>query len=163
MVSHKLAFNMLLKKHHAIHGYHKQLHTPGLFKHNYCPVWFNLAMDNFGIKDISESNLQHLYDSLHKETHDIFDDRVGNLYCGINLTWHYKCYIDLSMPMNVIKQLTHYAHLAPVKPQHCPFSSNPIIYGEDNQATTPTNTSPLLNNARKKQIQQIVGSFLYYA
>jgi hypothetical protein len=27
----------------------------------------------------------------------------------------------------------------------------------------PTNTSPLLDNAGKKRIQQIVGSFLYYA
>jgi hypothetical protein len=41
--------------------------------------------------------------------------------------------------------------------------SNPISYGKVNQATTPSNTSPLLNAAGKKHIHQIVGSFLYYA
>jgi hypothetical protein len=40
---------------------------------------------------------------------------------------------------------------------------NPITYGKDNQATTPSNTTPLLNAAGKKCIQQIVGIFLYYA
>jgi hypothetical protein len=40
---------------------------------------------------------------------------------------------------------------------------NPIKYGKDNQAPSPLDDSPLLNEAGKKRIQQIVGSFLYYA
>ncbi len=67
------------------------------------------------------------------------------------------------MPNYVMKQLTGYAHVAPLKPQHCPFSPNPINYDKDNQAHSPTDNSPLLNKAGKKQIQQVVGSFLYYA
>jgi hypothetical protein len=67
------------------------------------------------------------------------------------------------MPKYGMKQLTRYAHPAPVKPQHCPFSSNPITYIKDNQATTPADDSPLLDNAGKKWIEQVVGSFLYYA
>jgi hypothetical protein len=67
------------------------------------------------------------------------------------------------MPKYVMKQLAHYAHPAPVKPQHCSFSPNPITYDKDNQATTPAEDSPLLNNAGKMRIQQVVGSFLYYA
>ena len=47
--------------------------------------------------------------------------------------------------------------------QHCPFSPNPITYGKDNQAPTPVDDSPLLDVASKKRIQQIVGSFLFYA
>jgi hypothetical protein len=62
-----------------------------------------------------------------------------------------------------MKQLTRYAHPTPDKPQHCPYSSNPITYGKDNQAPTPTDKSPLLDNAGKKCIQQVVSSFLYYA
>ncbi len=154
--------NKLLKKCLTIHGYYKQPHTPGLFRHESRPVWFNLAVDNFGIKYIGEDNLQHLYDALHKETYDIVEDRVGNLY--IDLSWHYdKGYVYLSMPKYVMKQLTRYAHPAPVKPQHCPFSPNPITYGKDNQATTSADDSPLLDDATKKRIQQVVGSFLYYA
>jgi hypothetical protein len=67
------------------------------------------------------------------------------------------------MPKYIMKQLTHYAHPVPLKPQHCPFAPNPITYGKDNQAPNPTDKSPLLDNAGKKQIQQVVGSFLYYA
>jgi hypothetical protein len=67
------------------------------------------------------------------------------------------------MPNYVMKQPTRYAYPAPVKPQHCPYSPNPINYGKDNQAPTLTNKSPLLDDAGKKHIQQVVGSFLYYA
>ncbi len=37
------------------------------------------------------------------------------------------------------------------------------MYGKDNQALTPGDTSPLLDAAGKRRIQQIVGSFLFYA
>jgi hypothetical protein len=67
------------------------------------------------------------------------------------------------MPVYAIKNLTRYNHLPPLKPQHCPYTPNPIIYGKDNQATAPSNTSPLLDAAGKKHVQQIVGSFLHYA
>ena len=63
----------------------------------------------------------------------------------------------------VIKQMTKYGHVAPLKPQHCPYSLNPIKYGIDNQAPSPLDDSPLLDAAGKKRVQQIVGSFLYYA
>jgi hypothetical protein len=77
--------------------------------------------------------------------------------------WNYAMrYVDLSMLKYAMKQLTRYAHPAPLKPQHCPFAPNPIAYGKDNQAPSPTNDSTLLDNAGKKHIQQIVGSFLYY-
>jgi hypothetical protein len=49
-----------------------------------------------------------------------------------------------------------------LKPQHCPYSPNPIKYGKDNQSPSPLDKSPRLDKA-KKHIQQIVGSFLYFA
>ena len=59
--------------------------------------------------------------------------------------------------------MTCYAHPMPLKSQHCPHSPNAILLGEDYQSPTPTNNSPLLDAAGKKHIQQIIGSFLYYA
>ncbi len=160
----RILANKLLKKQLAMHGYHKQPHTPGLSKHDSCPIWFNLAVNDFGIKYIGEDNLHHLYDALCKETYEIVEDCIGDLYCGINLKWNYeKQYVDLFMPKYVMKQLTRYAHVAPLKPKKCPFSPNPINYGKDNQAPSPTDDSPLLNKAGKKRIQLVVGSFLYYA
>jgi hypothetical protein len=67
------------------------------------------------------------------------------------------------MAQYVMKQLVKYGHVAPAKPQHCPYLPNAIQYGKDNQTPTPSNDSPLLDKAGKKRIQQIVGSFFYYA
>ncbi len=99
--------NKLLKKRLALHGYFKQPHTPGLWKHVSHPVWFNLCVNDFGIKYIGAENLQHLYDALRTETYEIVEDWEGDLYCGILLKWNYaKHYVDLSMAAYVIKQLT---------------------------------------------------------
>jgi hypothetical protein len=114
--------------------------------------------------NIGKDNLQLLYNALRRETYGIIEDSAGKLYCGINLKWNYDYgYINLSMPQYILKQLTQYAHPAPDKPQHCPFSPNPIMYGKDTQSFMPTDDSPLLDNAGKKCIQQVVGSFVYYA
>jgi hypothetical protein len=156
--------NKLLKKCLARHGYFEVPHTPGLWKHISCPVWFNLCANDFGIKYIGEDNLKHLFASLQTETYDIVEYWKGNLYCGITLYWNYaQLYVDIDMSKYVQQQLVRYAHPTPVKPQHCPYAPNPITYGKDNQAPTLQDDSHLLDTANKKRIQQIVVSFLYYA
>jgi hypothetical protein len=65
-------------------------------------------------------------------------------------------------PAYVMKQLTKYSRVPPLKPQHCPYSPNPIKYSKDNQSPSPLDESPRLDKAQKKRIQQIVGNFLYY-
>ena len=69
-----------------------------------------------------------------------------------------SCYASLCQ-----ETLTRYSQVAPLKPQHCPYVPNPIKYGKDNKLPSPVDKSPCLNKAQKKCIQQIVGSFLYYA
>ncbi len=106
----------------------------------------------------------HLFAALCTETYDIVEDWARDLFCGIKLEWNYaKQWVDIAMPTYAIKNLTQYNHPEPLKLQHCSDTPNPITYGRDNQATTPSNTSPLLDAACKKCIQQIFGSFLYYA
>jgi hypothetical protein len=96
--------NKLLKKRLAKHGYFEQPHIRSLFSHESHPIWFNLAVDDFGIKYIGKDTLQHLYNSLQAETYDIIEDQAGDLYCGIALKWNYaKGYVDLSMPRYVMK------------------------------------------------------------
>ena len=82
--------NKLLRKLLARHGYYKQPHIPGLWKHDPCLVWFTLAIDDFGIKYIGKTHLQHLYDALCTGTYKIVEDRTSNHYCGINLQWNYN-------------------------------------------------------------------------
>jgi len=55
--------NKLLQKRLGRHGYFEVQHTPGLWKHISRPVWFNLCIDNFGIKyignEISNTSFRH--------------------------------------------------------------------------------------------------------
>jgi hypothetical protein len=80
--------NKLLKLPLAPHGYFKQPHMPGLWKHLSQPVWFNLCIDHFGIKYIGDKHLKHLFAALRTETYDIVKDWTGNLYCGFSLAWN---------------------------------------------------------------------------
>jgi hypothetical protein len=94
--------NKLLKERLAHHGYFEQPHTPGLWKHITRLLWFNLCVDNVGIRYIKCKHLQHLYNALRKETNEIVEDWTGDLYCRITLKWNYeKHLVDLSMPAYV--------------------------------------------------------------
>jgi hypothetical protein len=98
--------NKLLKTRLARHGYFEVPHMPGLWKHISCPVWFNLCVNDFGIKYIGDDNLKHLFASFQTETYDIVEDWKGNLYCGIILDWNYaQWYLDIDMSKYVRQQL----------------------------------------------------------
>jgi hypothetical protein len=100
--------NKLLRKRLGWHGYFEVHHTPGLWKHISCPVWFNLCVDNFGVKYISDENLKHLFQALCTETYEIVKDWVGDLYCGIKLKWNYAAkWVDIAMPVYAIKTPCH--------------------------------------------------------
>ena len=129
--------NKLLRERLAVHGYFELPHTPGLWKHETRNISFTLAVDDFGIKYVGKENAEHLL-SVLREHYEIDVDWTGSLYCGITLDWHYATnvadrYVDISMPKYVIKQLVKYEHPMPKRPQHCPYSPNPIQYGKDNQ------------------------------
>ncbi len=152
--------NKLLKERLARHGYlnnptHWDYGNMSVALSGLTSVWMTLVLGILARKT---------YNALGKETYEIVEDLEGNLYCGINLKWNYaKHHVDLAMAKYVMKQLTKYGHVAPLKPQHCTYSLNPIKYGKDNEAPSPLDDSPLLNEAGKKRVQQIVGSFLYYS
>jgi hypothetical protein len=130
--------NKLLKEGLAHHGYFEQPHTQGLWKHVTYPMWFNLCVDNFGIKYIGLEHLQHLYNVLRKETYEIVEHWMGNLYCRITLKWNYEKHnVDLAMLAYVKKQLTKYSHVAPLKPQHCPYAQSHQIRQRQPSALSP--------------------------
>ena len=92
------------------------------------------------------------------------EDWNGELYCGILLKWNYnEGYEDISMPNYVHKQLTKYRHTAPRRPQYCPCEPAPIKYGRNAQEASEPEESSALSADGKKILQQVVGSFLYYA
>ena len=92
------------------------------------------------------------------------EDWQGKLYCGITLDWNYReGYSNTSMPNYVVKQLTKYRYKAPKRPQHCPYEPEPRVYGKKSQEMLKKVDSPPVSKEEKVYIQQVVGSFLYYA
>ena len=154
--------NQLLRERLKPHGYYEVPHTPGLWKHKHLPVQFTLVVDDFGVK-YTGNHAQHLVNAL-KETYEIKEDWTGALYCGIHLKWDYeKRILDTSMQGYVEKQLRKYKHKKTTKPQNTPLQPFPRQYGKNAQQPIPTDDSPPINTDQQKFIEQVVGSFLYYA
>ena len=67
------------------------------------------------------------------------------------------------MPGYVQKALKRFKHTKPSKPQNQPYPHVPIKYGAKVQYAEPTDSSPPLDKDDKKFIQEVTGTFLYYA
>ena len=92
------------------------------------------------------------------------EDWTRSLYCGITLDWHYgKKYVDIAMPNYFPKQFLAYGIPPSKRAQHTPFKPGPINYGTKYDTIIHEDLSKLLGDAYKKYIQQVLGSFLYYA
>jgi hypothetical protein len=127
------------------------------------PISFTLVLDDFGVKYVNKANVEHLLESF-QATYILTADWTGDLYCGITLGWDYNNqYIDISMPGYIKKKLQDYGHLVPNRLQSCPYAPEPKQFGVTVQAFAPPNDTPKSNDTGIKQVQNIVGSILYYS
>lgn len=155
--------NDALILHLAAHGYHQSSFTPGLFSHITRPISFCLVVDDFGVKYVGRHNAQHLIDTLSAK-YSITTDWDGCTYLGLHLDWDYdQGLLDISMPDYVTRALARFHHPTPATPQHAPHASKPIVYGTRSQLTDDPDDSPPLSADRVTRLQQIIGTFLYYA
>ena len=141
----------LLKKRLSKAGYHPTQFTPGLWKHVWRPITFNLVVDDFGIKFEGKSHANHLVSTLKKH-YNITVDCKGELFVGIKLKWDYdKRTLDTHIPNFIPKALHKYQHAKPKQPQHAPAKSVPIHNGSKIQIQEK-DTSPPISPARIKRI-----------
>jgi hypothetical protein len=155
--------NKLLRCRLLPHSYYECNNTPNLWKHQTCPIAFTLVVDNFGIKYVGKEHADHLCQCI-KEMHELTEDWTGDLYCRIKLNWDYNARtLNILMPGYIKKLLQKCKHCVPSKPQHCPYSLFPIQYRAKAQTHIPVNISSKLSPNDIKEIQQIIGSILYYA
>ena len=61
------------------------------------------------------------------------------------------------------KALHKFQHPTPKRAQYVPHQWTRPNYGETKQLATPLDTSPPIPEELKRRIQQIIGTFLYYA
>ena len=101
---------------------------------------------------------------MQNEHYKISEDCDGKLYCGLKLEWdYYKRGVLVSMPNYVTKALHKFQHPDPKRAQYVPHQWTRPNYEATKQLATPLDTSPTILEERKRRIQKIIGTFLYYA
>ena len=155
--------NDRLTTHLAKHGYRPVPRTPSLWKHDTNSITFTLVVDDFGVKYTDKGDADHLLHALKKQ-YDITFDWEGKKYLGVDLDWDYKNRtVTLSMQDYVRAALHKLRHLPPKRKQRAPHRWNTPSYGAKIQyAQVDDDPTPLGPNELTR-VQQIVGTFLYYA
>ena len=156
--------NKQLRTRLAKHGYFEVNHTPGLWRHVTRPVQFSLVVDDFGVKYVGEENAQHLINAIQTEGYKLSIDWSGTKYCGITLQWDWEMRtLTIPMPGYVQKMLARFKHELPPRNQYSSYQPQPKKYGKNEDDTIPVDNSPLLDEKRKRVVQQVIGTCLYYA
>ncbi len=118
-------------------------------------------MINFGVKYVGKENAQHLLDTV-RHYYKCSCDWKGEQYCGLTLKWDYEGKkVHVSMPGYVTKALTRFQHPPPDKSQDQPYPHATPNYGAKMQHAMAVDTTPLLNKAGKKFIQEVCRVFLF--
>lgn len=157
----KLAYEQL-KTHLAKYDFHPARFTPGLWKHKTRPIQFCLVVDDFGVKYTRKQDAEYLIAAL-RDCYTLYEDWSGSKYIGISLQWDYnKRTVILSMPGYVKRALLRFKYDRNCQ-QDSPFPWTPPRYGSNVQYATTDNDTPILSTADTLELQQIVGTFLYYA
>ena len=99
-----------------------------------------------------------------QEHYKISKDWTGSRYLSLDLDWDYtKRKVHLSMLTYVTAALKRFNHAQPRKPQDQPYPHVKPIYGAKAQYAKDAIMSSLLSPANKKFVQEVTGTFLYYA
>lgn len=156
----KLAQDRLIKQ-LLEHGYYQCPNTPCLFKHKDRNIVFVLVVDDFGIKYKNKEDCDHLLDIL-RNLYELTVDTTGNKYIGITIQHDkQKRQVTLSMPNYVQKALIRF-NATDLPGANSPLRYIPPKYGTKQQSPTVDETA-IISAERKKRIQEIVGTFLYYS
>jgi hypothetical protein len=144
-------------------GFYESFSTPGLWHHKWRPLQFSLIVDDFGVEYVGIEHFNFLLDIL-KKYHGVQFNMAGDKLAGIAITWDYpNRHCRISMPGYIDNLLIKFKHPRPSKPRLSPHACLPIAYGAKTQFAPDNDASALLSEVRKRRIQEIVCSLLYYA
>ena len=88
----------------------------------------------------------------------------ATVYIEIKLTWDYvHRTLTLSMPSYVHEALHRFQHILRGGKEYSPHTCAPIQYGQKIQYADPLDTSEYLSDKVTNLVQQVCGTFLYYA
>ena len=88
----------------------------------------------------------------------------ATVYIGIKLTWDYvHRTVTLYLPSYVHKALHRFQHILRGGKEYSPHTCDPIQYGKKTQYVDPSDTAAYLSDKETNLVQQVCGTFLYYA
>ena len=152
-----------LVSHLATHGYIESDAVPCLFRHATNGITFVLVVDDFGIKFKGAEGRDHLLNTL-RLLYTITVDNAGSQYLGMAID-HDKSTqtITISMPGYIAKVLARFhALIDGTSNARSPGTYTQPQYGAKIQYEQQDESRPL-TAAEKTLVQEVVGSFLYYA
>ena len=153
----------LLEKRLNKAGYRQSKITPGFWTHDWRPISFALVVDDFGVKYVGKEHAEHLLNVLTQD-YETSHEWEGTRYIGLTLDWDYiQRMVHLSMPEYCEKARQRFQHEMPKKPQDQPYPHLERTYGAKQQYAEEEDTSPVLNKEQKTFIQEVIGTYLYYA
>jgi hypothetical protein len=119
-------------------------------------------VDDFGIKYIKKTDLDHLIQTLEKH-YQVAVDREGKEFLKIDLDWDYKNgKVHLSMAPYLQKALRQFENLVPTKRHDSPYPHTEPTY-EAKQQFAAYDASPKVGPEEQKHLQKVNGKFLWYA
>jgi hypothetical protein len=153
-----------LTKHLAPFGYRPVPRTPSLWRHDTRPISFSLVVaDDFGVKYVGKQHALHLLEAL-RHLYTVTEDWAGTLFNGLTIGWNYDArYVDISMPHYLPAVFHRFQHRAPAKHQGASHAWTVPTYDAKVQYAPTPDDSPVFAPADITDIQQKVGSLLYYA
>jgi hypothetical protein len=163
--------NKYVEKRLNEYGYFQSDFTNGLWAHKSRPIQFALCVDDFGVKYVNDGDVEHLKAALTatnpetgKPMFEITVDKEGKQFCGLHMDFDYeKREVHISIPGYVDAALKRFKHVKPTKPQNQPYPHNPKQYGSKAQYVETIDDTPLLDKDDKRFIQEVTGTFLFYA
>ena len=142
------------------HGYYQL--QPCLFTHTLDPIFFALIADDYGIKHHDIAHYHRLVNALSTKCH-VKAHPIATTFLGLTIDHDRTARtITTSMPDYVPKMLRRYRPDG-VKHASSPSMYVPPVYGSTAPQLPTTDLSAPASPAEAAELQQIIGSALYYA
>ena len=114
--------------------------------------------------NISQQRMPTIFLNVLRAKYPITVNMAATVYIGINLEW--DCVhrtVTFSMPSYVSKALHIFQHILRGGNYYSPHTYAPIQYGYKVQYEDPLDAAEYLSDKETNLVQQVCGTFLYYA
>jgi hypothetical protein len=148
--------------HLAAHGYVQDANVSCLFHHAARRTAFTLVVDDFAVKFKTRADAEHLISILELQ-YELKKDWTGSKYLGYTIVFDDLAHtVSLSMPDYIPKVLERFHPGETLRGAASPAIYTPPNYGAVLQSALVDDSAPLSPEATHR-LQEIVGSFLFYA